>query len=598
MNKNDIFEIKKNNIGTGLLIENDGYISMKDEFNHKLLESFSSGDDWKCPSPFIVHAVFQKYGIKNANGRIYPEQVLKRQVELYQERIREHRALGECYSEDAMILTKDGWRKISEVKDGDLILTLNVNTNEIEVKPIIRKIEYDYVGDMIRIKSRNINDLITQEHRYPIYNRKNEFSGFFTATDILNNSVNDMRHSYIPKQGVWVENGDDYFILKKYEDPNNQLLKSQPYVIDDKKIKMSSMMKLLGIYLSEGCLNTNKTIVHIYQKKEKVISDIKDLMVELDLKYSINVKDSEVTIFNIYDARLAKVFSSLGDCYSKYIPQYFKNQSKENLKLLYEWFVKGDGRVRGDKRGNSKYLSDDVFSASKQLILDLNEIQLKIGYSGNYHTEQRNHDRYIGDRIIEGKNSNPLHFTFRSKTKGVMLDKRFLKVNKEFYNGKVYCVEVENHTWYVMQNNKCHWTGNCNHPSESTIDLGRISHNIIELHWEGRTLVGKMELNITKGFIDHGICSSYGDTVANLLLNGYKIGVSSRGVGSVEQKMGQYIVGDDFELICWDIVSDPSTNGSWIGADEAELQPYVEDKQIKGNIVSEKINKINKILKI
>lgn len=597
MNKSELLEIKKGKTGTGLLIEHDGYISMSDKNNKFLKESFNSETGWHCPYPFIVHAVFQKYGIKNANGRIYPENVLKKQVEIYQERINEKRALGECYSEDAMILTNDGWKNITEVREGELILTLNTETNEIEVKPIIRKIEYDYVGDMVHIKNRNIDDLVTLEHKYPIYNRYNKFKGFFSATDILNNSISDMSHSYIPKQGIWVEKGDDIFTLSKYEDISNQLLKSQPYIIYDKKIKMSSMMKLLGIYLSEGCLNTNETIVYIYQKKEEIISEIKELMIELDLNYSINVKDNGVTIFNIYDARLAKILSPLGDCYHKYIPKYFKNQSKENLKILYEWFVKGDRRIRGDKRNNLKYLSDDVFSSSKQLILDLNEIQFKIGYSGNYHFETRDYDRYIEGRLIEGKNTNPLHFTFRSKIKGATLDKRFLKVDKEFYKGKVYCVEVENHTWYVMQNNKCHWTGNCNHPSESTIDLGRISHNIIELHWEGRTLVGQMELNVTKGFVEQGICSSYGDTVANLLLNGYKIGVSSRGVGSVEQKMGQYIVGDDFELICWDIVSDPSTPNAYIGSDREELEPYMEStEKNKTKLVNEKINKLKNIL--
>ena len=139
--------------------------------------------------------------------------------------------------------------------------------------------------------------------------------------------------------------------------------------------------------------------------------------------------------------------------------------------------------------------------------------------------------------------------------------------------------------------------GECNHPAESTVDLGRISHNITELHWEGRTLVGQMELNITKGFVEQGICSSLGDTVANLLLNGYKIGVSSRGVGSVEQKLGQYIVGDDFELICWDIVADPSTKNSFIGFSEEELQPYLESKNYNNKTnISEKIDKIKSIL--
>jgi hypothetical protein len=81
-------------------------------------------------------------------------------------------------------------------------------------------------------------------------------------------------------------------------------------------------------------------------------------------------------------------------------------------------------------------------------------------------------------------------------------------------------------------------------------------------------------------------------------MNGYKIGVSSRGVGSVEQKLGQYIVGDDFELICWDIVSDPSTPGAYIGQPE-ELQQYVETNTTNNDkpTVNEKISRIKDILK-
>ena len=139
--------------------------------------------------------------------------------------------------------------------------------------------------------------------------------------------------------------------------------------------------------------------------------------------------------------------------------------------------------------------------------------------------------------------------------------------------------------------------GECNHPESSNIDLGRVSHNIIELHCERTTLVGKMELNITQGFVKYGIVSSLGDTVANLLLNGYKIGVSSRGVGSVEQdRMGNYIVGDDFELICWDVVENPSTTNAYIGSNHDELKPYIESEDKHGNVLSEKANKIKNIL--
>lgn len=139
--------------------------------------------------------------------------------------------------------------------------------------------------------------------------------------------------------------------------------------------------------------------------------------------------------------------------------------------------------------------------------------------------------------------------------------------------------------------------GECNHPESSTIDLGRISHNIIECHWEGKTLMGKIEFNLTEGFRKHGICSSLGDTCANLILNGYKIGVSSRAVGSVKTQFGKTVVCDDLELICWDVVATPSTPGSYIGNRE-DLQMYIENDESKGHkdTLNEKIDKIKKLL--
>ena len=139
--------------------------------------------------------------------------------------------------------------------------------------------------------------------------------------------------------------------------------------------------------------------------------------------------------------------------------------------------------------------------------------------------------------------------------------------------------------------------GELNHPAESTIDLDRIAINIIELHWEGRTLVGKLEINTSYGFRKYGIVSTRGDQMANLLLNGYKIGVSSRAVGSVKTQFGKTVVCDDLELICWDVVATPSTPGSYIGNRE-DLQMYIENDESKGHkdTLNEKIDKIKKLL--
>ena len=89
-----------------------------------------------------------------------------------------------------------------------------------------------------------------------------------------------------------------------------------------------------------------------------------------------------------------------------------------------------------------------------------------------------------------------------------------------------------------------------------------------------------------------------GDQAANLLLNGLKIGISSRAVGSVEQRFGKMIVGDDLELITWDLVSDPSTPNAWLAEDPKEIAMYVENQNKEGEALLENLSKFNDWLKL
>ena len=584
----DLKEIKKDRCGSGLLIENDGYITTNKDM---LREGIENSEEWYVPNPFIVGAVFQKFGVKNANGRIYPEDILKREIEKYQQKVRDRRALGECYPSDAMILTYEyGWKNISEVEEGELIFTLNTETDEIEIKPIIRKIEKDYDGDMVRLFNRNINDLVTPQHKFPVYSSKTKsFSNFYEAEDLLNKSVKGIKTSFIPKRGEWNMEGDESVILDG----------------DDKEdtieIKMSEFMAFIGLYLGNGMVNEENERIYIYQdalNDLQVIKKIEELLngiLGFGAKKNRNARTIYYVIENKYFYNYLK---NLGDLYNRFIPTKLKNQSKENLHILYDWFAMTNARIKGDKRNEQGIsMTDDVFSFSKKLVLDLNEIQLKIGYNGMFHEEDRKRGSKIGNIELDYEKSKKVYFTLRSLTKGIRIDDRFLQTSKEQYKGKVYCVEVENHTWFVMQNGKTHWTGNCNHPDSSNIDLSRVSHNIIELHWEGRTLVGKMEIFTSYGFRKFGVVSTCGDMVANLILSGYKIGVSSRAVGSVEEKLGVLYVGNDLELLAFDVVADPSTNNAFIYTDENDKKMYVENKEDeKDKLLSSKISKLKNLL--
>jgi hypothetical protein len=138
-----------------------------------------------------------------------------------------------------------------------------------------------------------------------------------------------------------------------------------------------------------------------------------------------------------------------------------------------------------------------------------------------------------------------------------------------------------------------------NHPSSSLIDLDRVSHVITETWWDGKMLMGKIKLLTSPGWKKMGIVSTKGDQAAMLLMNGVTLGISSRGVGSLKSERGQNIVQDDFELVCFDLVSSPSTPGAYVFQDPSDREKYeesVEEKPIVDERMSRLMGKLDNFL--
>lgn len=228
-------------------------------------------------------------------------------------------------------------------------------------------------------------------------------------------------------------------------------------------------------------------------------------------------------------------------------------------------------------------------------------VEIKRGEEG--HGLLIEHDGYIS---VDCGNNKQLFESFRNINENsekpfhcpnpFIVDAVFQKFGIENANGRIYPEailkrEVEKYQTKIQERRAI---GECNHPSESVIDLSRVAINIIELHWEGHTLVGKMEILVSEGFRRNGIISCQGDQVAHLLLSGIKIGVSSRGLGTVTNKMGVLYVGEDFEIVCWDVVSDPSTPNAWVSDSYDNLKQYVETKEYNyKNQLLEKLESFN-----
>lgn len=136
-----------------------------------------------------------------------------------------------------------------------------------------------------------------------------------------------------------------------------------------------------------------------------------------------------------------------------------------------------------------------------------------------------------------------------------------------------------------------------NHPESSLIDLDRVAHLITDVWWEDNVLMGKIKLLTSPGFHEKGIISSKGDVAANMMRQGVTMGVSSRGVGSLVKKGEQNEVQEDFELICFDLVSSPSTPGAYLYLNKEDRPKYEEKLTEHQNVESNPLSKSIDLMK-
>ena len=140
----------------------------------------------------------------------------------------------------------------------------------------------------------------------------------------------------------------------------------------------------------------------------------------------------------------------------------------------------------------------------------------------------------------------------RTLVKGVLQRSGAENQNGRVYPREVLEREIDKYQTLVKERRAL---GELDHPDSSVINLKNVSHNIKEVHWEGNDVIGTVEILPTPS----------GNILKELLRAGILLGISSRGMGSTQpMKDNKLLVGEDFELIGWDFVSNPSTHGAFM----------------------------------
>jgi len=161
---------------------------------------------------------------------------------------------------------------------------------------------------------------------------------------------------------------------------------------------------------------------------------------------------------------------------------------------------------------------------------------------------------------------------------GMILSGLMQMAETKNHNGRIYPHvilerEVENYKKLVKENRAL---GELDHPDAAEINLKNASHRVTDIWMEGKKVMGKIRVLDTPA----------GKTLQELVRGGCSVGISSRGMGSVRESQGTTIVEDDFQLVCFDIVSEPSTPGAFMMKEAREYK----------NSVFTKADKINRLL--
>lgn len=161
---------------------------------------------------------------------------------------------------------------------------------------------------------------------------------------------------------------------------------------------------------------------------------------------------------------------------------------------------------------------------------------------------------------------------------------RLQTADKQNGNGRVYPYDVlrremDNYIKIVKDDRAC---GELDHPDDSVVNLKNVSHIVTDIWWEGKDVMGKLKVLDTPS----------GRILKDLVNAGVKLGISSRGLGSVtESTNGTVTVENDFQLICFDIVSEPSTPNAYVyPKDQGNMSTRL--REVKENNINDLFKKI------
>jgi site-specific DNA-methyltransferase (adenine-specific) len=349
--------------------------------------------------------------------------------------------MGRCYHPDTEVLTRDGWKKFPEVRDDDLIASLNPATKEIEYVSFPERHDYDFDGELVHIRHRSGEQMVTPNHR--VYCATPDRRSF-----VMREAENLPRVFHLSNQGRWAgTSGGNVQIGKK-------TLSASPFFF------------LMGLFLGDGWAlhrtsneKSRKDSFGFTVLKSRKVDAIRRAFRDAGIPCIETALKSNRFTFISYDEELVLFFKSLGKTQDKHIPEWAFEYDAKELESLYEGLIASDGCVQWNGRQH-------VFhTTSKRLADGFQRLCLHVGRSATMHTTP-GHTRDAFGYTFESRDLYTLSVLQPEKRLYVERDGRPQRgspsaVSKVHYRGRVYCLTLKtNHIMYVRWNGKPVWSGN------------------------------------------------------------------------------------------------------------------------------------------
>lgn len=338
-----------------------------------------------------------------------------------------------CYAEDTEILTDDGWKTFDKLKEADRVAVYNPNSREIYFERPQKKYWMRYKGPMIEFKHRNIDLLVTPNHRMLLQQR-------YRGKKVYVKEAGKYKtEHYIFQSGVWKGKDEPHIVIPEYDYRFNRKF-------EEVRINFIDWVRFLGIYLSEGYASKDAGRVYIAQvEKSGNFKKIKRILYKLPFKVTYERKNNT---FRINSIQLREYLKKFGHSLDKYVPGYIKRASKESIMEFLKAYNLGDGDFHYNKMR--------FCSGSKKIIDDIQEMIVKVGCSGVITVDKRS--TMVNPLNKKTYKANPVYsIEMKKRTKTCIRKNHYREIA---YNGHVGCVTVSTGFVVVRRNNRVAISGN------------------------------------------------------------------------------------------------------------------------------------------